>query len=99
MAIANVPRMNALLSSAPPTLAGVASATNNAGLATHYQAAFTTGLTQMMLISAIGLFFAAILSWFWLCSYQNGQNNQLLHQFDTFVVYAFNYINAELMQN
>ncbi|WP_413168059.1 MFS transporter [Capilliphycus salinus ALCB114379] len=143
MAIANIPRTNALLSSAPPTLAGVASATNNAfmqlgnamgvavtvalvttfgrnyylgeltkagldeerikkvnellqkvlssnipsisaqfaipqeqlkGLVGNYQAAFTTGVTQMMLVSAIGLFLAAILSWFWLSSSQNNQN-------------------------
>ncbi|XWK89352.1 MAG: MFS transporter [Phormidium sp.] len=142
MAIANIPRMNALLSSAPPNLAGVASATNNAfmqlgnamgvavtvalvttfgrnyylgeltkaglneerirkvnellqkvlssdlpsissqfaipeqqmkGLVGNYQAAFTTGVTQMMLVSAIALFLAAILSWFWLRSYQNSK--------------------------
>lgn len=32
MAIANIPRMNALLSSAPPAMAGTASATNNAAM-------------------------------------------------------------------
>ncbi|MFB2891782.1 MFS transporter [Aerosakkonemataceae cyanobacterium BLCC-F50] len=142
MAIANIPRMNALLSSAPPTLAGVASATNNAfmqlgnamgvavtvalvtsfgrnyylgeltkaglneerirkvnellqkvlssdvpsiasqfaipkqqlkGLVGNYQAAFTIGVTQMMLVSALALLLAAILSWFWLRSYENSQ--------------------------
>lgn len=142
MAIANIPRMNALLSSAPPALAGVASAINNAfmqlgnamgvavtvalvtafgrnyyfgeltqaglnaeqiqkttellrqilsgdvpsiaaqfaipqeqleGLICNYQAAFTICVTQMMLVSAITLFLAAILSWFWLRSYQDSQ--------------------------
>jgi len=131
--IANIPRMNALLSSAPPALAGVASATNNAimqignamgiavtvalvttfgrnyylgeleaaglddqqisqvtdllrqvlssdvpsiaaqfaipveqleGLVGNYQAAFTTGVTQMFLIVAIALVFAAFIIWF-----------------------------------
>ena len=33
MAMANIPRMNALLSSAPAALAGTASATNNAAMA------------------------------------------------------------------
>lgn len=131
--IANVPRMNALLSSAPPALAGVASATNNAimqignamgiavtvalvttfgrnyylgeleaaglddqqisqvtdllrqilssdvpsiasqfaipveqleGLVGNYQAAFTTGVTQMFLVAAIVLVIAAFIIWF-----------------------------------
>jgi EmrB/QacA subfamily drug resistance transporter len=135
--IANIPRMNALLSSAPPALAGTASATNNAiaqignamgiavtvalvttfgrnyytgelkkagldpqqitqatdllkkalssdvpsvasqfaipvekleGLVGNYQAAFTTGVTQMFLVAAIALFLAAILVWFGLRS-------------------------------
>jgi EmrB/QacA subfamily drug resistance transporter len=128
--ISNIPRMNALLGSAPPALAGTASATNNAvvqlgnamgiavtialvttfgrnhylgelkqaglddqkiteatallkrvlsssapsisaqtaipvdkleGLVGNYQAAFTTGVTQMFLISAVVLFLIAIL--------------------------------------
>jgi len=131
--IANVPRMNALLSSAPPALAGTASATNNAvtqvgnalgiavtvalvstfgrnyyfgelqkagldeqeisqatdllkqilssdapsvasqmaipvqklqGLVGNYQAAFTTGVTQLFLVVAIVLLLAASLIWF-----------------------------------
>jgi MFS family permease len=131
--ICNVPRMNALLGSAPPALAGVASATNNAiaqignamgiavtvalvttfgrnyyvgelekagldqqkikeatdllkqvlssdvpsvasqsaipvekleGLVGNYQAAFTTGVTQMFLVPAIALLLAAALIWF-----------------------------------
>jgi len=135
--IANIPRMNALLSSVPPALAGTASATNNAiaqignamgiavtvalvttfgrnyylgelktaglndqqisqatdllkqvlasgapsiasqfaipvekleGLVGNYQAAFTTGVTQMFLIAAIALFLAAALMWFGLRS-------------------------------
>lgn len=130
--IANVPRMNALLSSAPPALAGTASATNNAiaqignamgiavtvalvttfgrnyylgelqaagldkqqirqvtdllqkvlssnipsiasqfaipveqleGLVGNYQAAFTTGVTQMFLVAAIVLILAAFIIW------------------------------------
>jgi EmrB/QacA subfamily drug resistance transporter len=130
--IANIPRMNALLSSAPPALAGTASATNNAvmqlgnamgvavtvalvttfgrsfyrgeltqaglnseqiqqandllkqvlssdvpsiasqyaiaqekleGLVGNYQAAFTVGVSQMFLVAAIVLVFAAILVW------------------------------------
>lgn len=130
--IANVPRMNALLSSAPPALAGTASATNNAiaqvgnamgiavtvalvttfgrnyylgelqqagldqqqigratdllrqvlasdapsvasqvaisvekleGLVGNYQAAFTTGVSQMFLVSAVPLLLVAILIW------------------------------------
>lgn len=138
--VANVPRMNALLSSAPPALAGIASATNNAvvqlgnamgiavtvalvttygrnyylgeltkaglnneqirqatdvlrkvlssdipsvasqfaippekleGLVGNYQAAFTTGVTQMLLIPALALLFAAVFLWFGLRSYQN----------------------------
>ena len=133
MAIANIPRTNALLSSAPPALAGMASATNNAfmqlgnamgvavtvalvttfgrnyyfgeltkaglndeqisranqllkqilstdvpsvasqfaipqkqleGLVGNYQAAFTTGITQMMLVAAIALVLAAVVVWF-----------------------------------
>lgn len=140
--VANVPRMNALLSSAPPALAGIASATNNAviqlgnamgvavtvalvttygrdyylgeltkaglnneqmvratevlrkvlssdlpsvaaqfaipqekleGLVGNYQAAFTTGVTQMLLVPAIALLLAAFLLWFGLRSYQNPQ--------------------------
>lgn len=128
-AIANIPRMNAMLSSAPPALAGTASATNNAvvqlgnamgiavtvalvttfgrnyyrgeltkaglnseqisqandllkkvlssdipsiasqyaiaqekleGLVGNYQAAFTTGVSQMFLVAAIVLILAAI---------------------------------------
>jgi EmrB/QacA subfamily drug resistance transporter len=135
--IANIPRMNALLSSAPPALAGTASATNNAiaqvgnamgiavtvalvttfgrnyyfgelqkagldeakiaeatnllkkalssdvpsvsaqfavpveklqGLVGNYQSAFTTGVTQMFMVTAIALFLAAILIWFGLRS-------------------------------
>lgn len=131
--IANVPRMNALLSSAPPALAGTASATNNAavqlgnalgiavtvalvttfgrnyylgeltkaglgaeeiarvndllkkilssdvpsisaqfaipqvrleGLVGNYQAAFTTGVSQMFLIAAGVLFLMALVLWF-----------------------------------
>lgn len=131
--IANIPRMNALLSSAPPALAGTASATNNAvmqlgnamgvavtvalvttfgrnfyrgeltkaglddqqiqqanrllkqvlssdvpsiasqyaiaqekleGLVGNYQAAFTTGVSQMFLVAAIILVLAAVLVWF-----------------------------------
>jgi MFS family permease len=131
--ISNIPRMNALLGSAPPALAGTASATNNAfvqlgnamgiavtialvttfgrnhylgelkqagldepkiteatallkrvlssdapsistqtaipvdkleGLVGNYQAAFTTGVTQMFLVSAVVLFLTAILVWF-----------------------------------
>ncbi|MGP1383645.1 MAG: response regulator [Thainema sp.] len=131
--IANVPRMNSLLSSAPPALAGVASETNNAiaqignamgiavtvalvttfgrnyyfgelhaaglneqqinqatdllkkvlssdapsiasqfaipveqleGLVGNYQAAFTTGVTQMFLMVAIALILAAFIIWF-----------------------------------
>jgi EmrB/QacA subfamily drug resistance transporter len=138
--IANIPRMNALLSSAPPALAGTASATNNAiaqvgnamgiavtvalvttfgrnyyfgelqkagldetkiteatnllkkalssdvpsvsaqfavpveklqGLVGNYGSAFTTGVTQMFLITAIALFLAAILIWFGLRSLKN----------------------------
>jgi len=141
--IANVPRMNALLGSAPPALAGVASATNNAiaqignamriavtvalvttfgrnyylgeleaaglddqqisqvtdllrkvlssdvpsiasqfaipveqleGLVGNYQAAFTTGVTQMFLIVAIALFLAAVLIWFGFHSRQEAQS-------------------------
>lgn len=131
--VANIPRMNALLSSAPPALAGTASATNNAvmqlgnamgiavtvalvttfgrnyyrgeltqagltpeqteqandllqkvlssdipsianqyaiapekleGLVGNYQAAFTTGVSQMFLVTAIALVLTAILIWF-----------------------------------
>jgi MFS transporter, DHA2 family, multidrug resistance protein len=131
--IANVPRMNALLSSAPPALAGTASATNNAavqlgnalgiavtvalvttfgrnyylgeltkaglnaeeiaqvndllkkilssdlpsisaqfaipqarleGLIGNYQAAFTTGVSQMFLIASGLLFLIALVLWF-----------------------------------
>ncbi len=138
--IANIPRMNALLSSAPPALAGTASATNNAvvqlgnamgiavtvalvttfgrnyylgelkkagldehkiaqvsdllkqvlssdapsiaaqfaipvekleGLVGNYQAAFTTGVTQMFLVPAIALLLAAILIWFTFSSPKN----------------------------
>lgn len=135
--VANIPRMNALLSSAPPNLAGTASATNNAavqlgnalgiavtvalvttfgrnyylgelrdagltpeqisrvndllqrllksdlpsisaqfavpvhqlqGLVGNYQAAFTTGVAQMFLVSAIALLLSAIVLWFGLRS-------------------------------
>lgn len=131
--VANVPRMNALLSSAPRALAGTASATNNAvmqlgnamgiavtvalvttfgrnyyrgeltkaglsneqitqandllqkvlssdvpsianqyaiaqekleGLVGNYQAAFTTGVSQMFVVAATALVLAAILCWF-----------------------------------
>jgi hypothetical protein len=131
--IANVPRMNVLLSCAPPALAGTASATNNAvtqvgnvlgiavtvalvstfgrnyyfgelqkaglgepeirqatdllkqilrsdapsvaaqmaipvqklqGLVGNYQAAFTTGVTQLFLVAAIALLLAVIFIWF-----------------------------------
>lgn len=137
--VANIPRMNALLSSAPPNLAGTASATNNAvvqlgnamgiavtvalvttfgrnyylgelkdagltqekisqvndllqkvlksdvpsissqfavpveqlqGLVGNYQAAFTTGVSQMFLVSSIVLLLAAIVLWFGLRSDQ-----------------------------
>lgn len=135
--IANIPRMNALLSSAPPNLAGTAAVTNNAvvqlgnalgiavtvalvmsfgrnyylgelteagltqeqitrvnellqkilqsdvpaisaqfavpvgqleGLVGNYQAAFTTGVTQMFLITAVALIPVILLLWFGLKS-------------------------------
>ncbi len=140
MSLANIPRMNALLASAPTALAGAASATNNAvmqlgnsmgiaitivtvttfarnayrgelvkaglsdekirsvsdllqkiltseadtissqfavpkeqleGLVGNYQAAYTTGVTQTMMLIAIALLLAAILIWFTFSSPKN----------------------------
>lgn len=63
--------MNALLSSALPSLAGIASATNNAAM--QLGNAITTGVTQMMLVLAIALLLAAVLVWFALRSYRQAR--------------------------